>query len=108
MKPDISEFSYGYVVTEALVRGFGTDISAAPVFPSLVAEGREGGGYDVRIEISGIPLFLQFKLSDYMKRNRANEVRRVSSQYRSIGCTSDRDAIRVSTNYSCRSNVKGI
>ena len=76
MKPDISEFSYGYAVTEALVRGFGNDISAAPVFPSLVAEGREGGGYDVGIQISGIPLFLQFKLSDCMRRNSVVEVRR--------------------------------
>lgn len=74
MKPDISEFSYGYAVTEELARWAGSRLTAAPVFPSLVQEGRVGGGYDVRIDIGGLPLFLQFKLSDCMVRNTAEEV----------------------------------
>jgi hypothetical protein len=75
MKPDISEFSYGYALTEGLIRWVGTPLTAAPVFPSLIEEGRPGGGYDVRLDHPGIPLFLQFKLSDYMRSRNAVEFR---------------------------------
>ena len=62
MKPKISEFSYGYAVTDELIHVHGTLVTAAPVFPTLYEEGQEGGGYDVHIEGPAIPLFLQFKL----------------------------------------------
>lgn len=75
MKPDISEFSYGYELTDELIHWHGTNITAAPVFPSLYQEGQTGGGYDVMLPRPGIPLFLQFKLSDCMVRNSAFEVR---------------------------------
>jgi hypothetical protein len=42
-------------------------LKVAPVFPSLIQEGRTGGGYDVLLE-PGFPLFLQFKISQYMAR----------------------------------------
>lgn len=67
MKPLISEFSYGYAVTEALVQET-TFLTEAPYFPSLYQEGQAGGGYDLRLNRSGIPLFIQFKVSDCMKR----------------------------------------
>ncbi|GAB3729889.1 hypothetical protein GCM10028862_08700 [Luteimonas pelagia] len=73
MKPDISEFSYGYAVTEELVAAHGARIVAAPTFPSLYEEGKSGGGYDVKIPLCGTPVFLQFKLSDYLKRKNAKE-----------------------------------
>lgn len=73
MNPDISEFSYGYAMTEELIYSSGLAIQAAPLFPSLIEEGRTGGGYDVKIPFSGFPLFLQFKLSDRMVRNTAWE-----------------------------------
>lgn len=73
MKPGISEFSYGYAVTEALVRG-SPGLTAAPVFPSLIAEGKPGGGWDVKIPLPGYLLFLQFKLCDVMVTRRAKEV----------------------------------
>src|SRR5258708_12819379 len=66
MKPNISEFSYGFVLTYELVQSAGSGLSAAPVFPSLISEGQPGGGWDVRLDRPGVPLFLQFKLSDYM------------------------------------------
>lgn len=75
MKPNISEFSYGYVLTDELIHWHGLPITAAPVFPSLYDEGKPGGGYDVELNKSGIPLFLQFKLSHHMVRNTAMEVR---------------------------------
>ena len=73
MKPNISEFSYGYAITEELIHWNGTNITAAPVFPSLYEEGQPGGGYDVMLKRPGIPLFLQFKLSDFMVRSTAQE-----------------------------------
>lgn len=75
MQPDISEFSYGYALTECLVAAAGYKIRAAPVFPSLIDEGKAGGGYDVHIPFAGFPLFLQFKLSHKMVRATAEEVK---------------------------------
>lgn len=73
MKPDFSEFSYGYAVTEELVFLHRAAIVAAPMFPSLYDEGKPGGGYDVKIPISGRPVFLQFKLSDQLERTNSKE-----------------------------------
>lgn len=81
MKPNISEFSYGYALTEELVKGFGSSITAAPVFPSLYQEGKKGGGWDVQLKKGGIPLFLQFKLSHYLKN--ANSKERMSGHFAS-------------------------
>ncbi|WP_437207085.1 hypothetical protein [Planctomicrobium sp. SH664] len=74
MKPNISEFSYGFAITHELLHCL-PGIVAAPVFPSLYQEGQAGFGYDVMIQAGGIPLFIQFKLSDYMKRSTAAESR---------------------------------
>jgi hypothetical protein len=73
VKPDISEFSYGYAVTEALVRRWRPNLDTAPVFPSLIEEG--GLGYDVNLVRRGVPYFLQFKLSDCMVRGTVYEAR---------------------------------
>lgn len=73
MKPNISEFSYGYAVTEELVAKHKAVVVGAPIFPSLYEEGKTGGGYDVQIPIKGNPVFLQFKLSDYLERASAKE-----------------------------------
>lgn len=75
MNPDFSEFSYGYAVTEELVAFQKASVFAAPVFPSLYEEGQSGGGYDVKIPILCRPIFLQFKLSDYMGRTNSKEHR---------------------------------
>lgn len=69
MKPDISEFSYGYALTREIVQKCSTGLTGAPVFPSLIAEGYLG--YDLELPIVGNPVFLQFKLSDYMVRSTA-------------------------------------
>lgn len=75
MDPNISEFSYGFAITNELINRPGARITAAPVFPSLYAEGQQGGGWDVRINRPALPLFLQFKLSHCMKRRSAKETR---------------------------------
>ena len=73
MKPNISEFSYGYALTSELIHWRGMPIIAAPIFPSSYQEGQVGGGYDVMLEQPGMPLFLQFKLSHCMVRSYAKE-----------------------------------
>ena len=75
MKPNISEFSYGYTLTDELINWHGAPLTAAPVFPSLYQEGQPGGGYDVRLKWPGILLFLQFKLSHHMVRKNTQERR---------------------------------
>jgi hypothetical protein len=70
-----SEFSYGYCLTEDLIVGQDTPLTAAPVFPSLIEEGQTGAGYDVRFDRPGVPLFLQFKLVHQMIRGTANEAK---------------------------------
>jgi hypothetical protein len=77
MKPNISEFSYGYALTECLIeflRSQPLSLTAAPLFPSLYDEGRPGGGYDLRLDLPGIVLFLQFKLSDYIWKKYKNRI----------------------------------
>lgn len=75
MKPNISEFSYGYALTDELIHRHGVALTAAPVFPSLYQEGQAGGGYDLMLQRPGLPLFLQFKLGDCMVRANAQEIR---------------------------------
>lgn len=75
-KCQFSEFTYGYCLTEDLVVGQGTPLTAAPVFPSLIEEGQPGVGYDVLLNRPGTPLFLQFKLVEQMVRGTATEARR--------------------------------
>lgn len=74
MTPDISEFSYGFALTHELIGSIRSPLRAAPVFPSLIEEGRPGGGYDVHLDWPGFPMFLQFKRSDYMTRRNAREI----------------------------------
>lgn len=73
MTPEISEFSYGFSLTNEIV-GW-APLSAAPIFPSLIEEGRAGGGYDVYLDMPGVPLYLQFKRADCMMRRSAQEIR---------------------------------
>ena len=68
MKPEFSEFSYGFAFTEAFIRRKG-NLRAVPVFPSLRAEGTKG--WDVHLKFPGVPFFLQFKLSDLLLRSNA-------------------------------------
>lgn len=79
MKPDLSEFSYGFALTSELIQSCHLQSLGAPVFPSLKAEGRTGGGYDVKLPF--IPVFLQFKLSDYLTTNRALDFNRLGGPY---------------------------
>lgn len=74
MRSLISEFSYGFALTHELVQAMGT-LSAAPVFPSLIDEGAPGGGYDVKLEQPGLPLFIQFKRSECITLTSGREIK---------------------------------
>jgi hypothetical protein len=71
MTPEISEFSYGFALINELIGWL--PLHAAPIFPSLIAEGQPDGGYDVALDAPGIPMFLQFKRAECMVRNSARE-----------------------------------
>jgi hypothetical protein len=73
MTPEISEFSYGFALTNEIV-GW-APIAAAPLFPSLIEEGKAGGGYDVKLDMPAAPLYLQFKRADCMLRGTAREIK---------------------------------
>jgi hypothetical protein len=72
MKIGYTEFSFGYAFTENLIRSSTTAPKGAPVFPNLIQEGK--GGFDVHINLPGLPLFFQYKLPESMKRNTAFEI----------------------------------
>jgi hypothetical protein len=67
-----SEFSYGYAMTDNILHSGLPHSSHAPVFPSQFAEGRPGGGYDVMIPLRPVPVFLQFKIPQVVRR-RSNQ-----------------------------------
>lgn len=68
MKPDFSEFSYGFAFTHEYVNR-NPGLTAAPELPSLIREAERG--YDLKLNYSGHPKFFQFKLSEYLKRENA-------------------------------------
>jgi hypothetical protein len=65
MRIGYTEFSFGYAFTENLIRSSATGPKKAPVFPNLMQEAHKG--YDVRIDLPGVPLFFQYKLPELTK-----------------------------------------
>jgi hypothetical protein len=88
----ISEFSYGYAVTSELINK-NSSCGAAPFFPSLRFEGGAGGGFDVVIEyLHATPIFVQFKLSEKLKRSNASEYHLFNSGYFRFPIWSSKDS----------------
>jgi hypothetical protein len=71
MDSNISEFSYGYALTSELMALFLLKPVGAPEFPTQNAEGKMGGGWDVKLP--GAPVYLQFKRAARMIRRSAQE-----------------------------------
>jgi hypothetical protein len=92
MKPNLSEFSYGFAVVNEWLGTLGP-LTAAPVFPSLIEEGKSGG-YDVKLALPGVALFLQFKRSDYLQLSTAREFKKggISLPYYRMKITSSKDS----------------
>lgn len=78
MKPEFSEFTYGYVLIEELSKAY--NFKTAPIFPSLREEGTIGS-YDSQINIKGTPYFIQFKRSDFLSTANAKYYGIFSSTY---------------------------
>ena len=68
VRAQFSEFSYGFAFTHELVNHF-PGLTVAPRFPSLVEEGK--AGYDMKMPIRGVPMYFQYKLSDFLKGHSA-------------------------------------
>lgn len=66
MKASFSEFSYGFALAFEIMSAISPAARGVPFFPSLQQEASLG--YDVNFTTAGWPLFLQFKLADYMTR----------------------------------------
>ena len=64
MRAQFSEFSYGFAFTHELVNHL-PGITVAPQFPSLIEEGK--AGYDMSVPIWGVPMFFQYKLSEFLQ-----------------------------------------
>lgn len=65
---EFSEFSFGYALTDSLVNAFRNGLGVAPVFANQVAEGKPGGGYDMKLPLNPVPMFFQFKIPSVMTR----------------------------------------
>ena len=68
VRAQFSEFSYGFAFTHELVNHL-PGLTVAPQFPSLVEEGKVG--YDMKVPVWGIPMFFQYKLSEFLKGHSA-------------------------------------
>ena len=91
MNAQFSEFTYGFSLVSELAKTLAC--TAVPIFPSLIKEGKMGGGYDAKLlSEKGTILNLQFKLSDCMIAPNAREYRRaghsLSLPYYRFGITS--------------------
>ena len=62
-------------MTEELIRWHKTPLTAAPVFPSTYEEGQEDRGYDVELKRPGVPLLIQYKLSELLNHKNAKQYR---------------------------------
>lgn len=69
MKAEFSESSYAFALVQELVTSRGLRQVGVPEFPSLRTEGERG--WDVKLP--GPPVFLQFKLAEYLARPNARE-----------------------------------
>jgi|SRR5579883_2957397 len=66
MKAKFSEFSYGFALAFELVNAIQPFAKGVPFFPSLQEEANIG--FDVNFTPAGWPLFLQFKVAEYITR----------------------------------------
>lgn len=71
MKPEFSEFSYGFALTYEIANALQPEVVATPLFPSPTAGTQEGAG--VAYIEQGLPLFVQFRLADCLKTSRATQ-----------------------------------
>jgi len=66
---EFSESSYAFALTSDLASGRYGTVVGAPEFPTQRQEGAQGGGYDAKIPYRAVPVFLQFKVPQVMRRS---------------------------------------
>lgn len=76
--PDFSEFSFGYAVVRQIEQEM-LGQQAVPVFPTQHQEA--DAGYDVSFLSHGVPLFIQFKRSEVMRRANCREFKDTAASW---------------------------
>jgi hypothetical protein len=71
MRPHFTELQYAYSCTKEIEDDLILPTFGVPYFPSLRDEGK--CGFDVKINTIVAPIFLQYKVSDYMVRKKARK-----------------------------------
>ncbi len=79
MKPQFSEFSYGFAITREIAEGVKANSLSAPILPSLRQEGKLG--WDAEFRLKGASLFLQYKTSDWLSTRRAKFWKKLGGPY---------------------------
>jgi hypothetical protein len=80
MRAGFSELQFAYGCTREIEeRVYFFDPSSVPYFPSLVEEASKG--FDVKIPTLAAPIFLQYKIADYMIRSQAEQWKLFDSPY---------------------------
>jgi ribosomal protein S16 len=69
----ISEFTFGFAFLHELTKANWSDVTAAPILPSLQEEHDEG--WDAKLPLAGTPFFYQFKLVEYLSRSNATYIK---------------------------------
>lgn len=72
MSSRISESSFAFALTNAVVERLGSSLHGAPIFPTLLEENT--AAYDVSFDEAGLPLLMQFKRCQLMRRRSAKEI----------------------------------
>lgn len=72
-KIGISEFTFGFAFLYEQTQANWPGLQAAPVLPSLYAEG--GLGWDAKLPVNGLDFYYQFKLSDRLHRRNSRYIR---------------------------------
>ncbi len=69
MRPEFTEFSYGFAFTREFLRKFPA-IKSVPIFPSQAQEAQLA--YDVGLRYRGLAIFFQYKLCHFLIRSNAS------------------------------------
>ena len=81
----MTEFSFSFAFTHELLTQL-PSADAAPYFPSLRAEALLG--YDLKVGFNGIPIYLQYKLSEGLTRGQAKYWAKYNGEYYRFDITS--------------------
>ena len=73
MRSEFSETQFVFGIVREMADGLKPDVMGMPIFPTLVEEGRKGGGFDVAFKDGINPYFFQFKIAEKLIGHKARE-----------------------------------